>query len=157
MATAALLTSAVFFWVCRNLISLLSHNRPRTALKWVYRSSFGTFGTVTGQQTIRLLFTNDVASHNLRTITEYATYRWWSADGTYVVFRTPYFFPGRIENPGVDRWFVSTDKIEKIAADPAFRLNGVDGVWSGQTPDGSLLLLRDLSTSDLYALDVDLP
>ena len=99
----------------------------------------------------------DVASHNLRTITEYATYPLWSADGTYVVFRTPYFFPGHIENPGVYRWFVSTDKIEKIATDPAFRLNGVDGVWSGLTPDGSLLLVRDLSTSDLYALDADLP
>jgi hypothetical protein len=37
------------------------------------------------------------------------------------------------------------------------RYFGVWGVWSGQTPDNSRLFARDLSTQDIYALDVDLP
>jgi Tol biopolymer transport system component len=34
---------------------------------------------------------------------------------------------------------------------------GVWGTWFGVTPDGSPLLLRDLSIHEIYALDVDLP
>jgi DNA-binding winged helix-turn-helix (wHTH) protein/Tol biopolymer transport system component len=98
----------------------------------------------------------DTVSHNIRPLAEVADYPHWSADGTYVCFRTPYF-RGRVRNPGVYRWLVSTNRIEKLAGDPDFRLNGVDGAWSGLTPDGSFLVLRDLSTSDLYALDVELP
>jgi len=29
--------------------------------------------------------------------------------------------------------------------------------WSGIAPDGSALFTRDLSTDDIYALDLDLP
>jgi hypothetical protein len=31
------------------------------------------------------------------------------------------------------------------------------GPWSGITPDGSLLFVRDLSTDEIYALDLELP
>jgi Tol biopolymer transport system component len=98
----------------------------------------------------------DAVSHNVRTLAKTADYPHWSADGTFVCFRTPYFL-NPVENPGIYRWVVSTNKIEKLASDPDFRLNGVSGVWSGLTPDGSLLLLRDLSLLDLYVLDVELP
>jgi Tol biopolymer transport system component/DNA-binding winged helix-turn-helix (wHTH) protein len=98
----------------------------------------------------------DTASHDTRTLAKSADFPHWSTDGTYVYFRTPYFGPP-VENPGTYRWLVSTDKIEKLASDPDFRLNGVYGVWSGLPPDGSLLLVRDLSASDLYVLDVELP
>jgi len=37
------------------------------------------------------------------------------------------------------------------------RYIGLFGTWGGQTPDGSRLFVRDLSTQDVYALDVDLP
>jgi Tol biopolymer transport system component len=37
------------------------------------------------------------------------------------------------------------------------RYLGVWGSWSGQAPDDSRLFVRDLSTQDIYALDVDLP
>jgi hypothetical protein len=37
------------------------------------------------------------------------------------------------------------------------RLNSVWGAWSGITPDGSALFVRDVSTQEIYALDVDLP
>jgi Tol biopolymer transport system component len=98
----------------------------------------------------------DTASHNIRTVADVADFPRWSVDGAFVSFRTPYF-RGPIENAGTFRWLASTNKIEKLAADPEFRLNGVNGVWSGLTPDGSLLVLRDLSSSDLYVLDVELP
>jgi hypothetical protein len=29
--------------------------------------------------------------------------------------------------------------------------------WSGLSPDGSALFVRDLSTDEMYALDVDFP
>ena len=31
------------------------------------------------------------------------------------------------------------------------------GSWSGQAPDDSRLFVRDVSTQDIYALDIDLP
>jgi Tol biopolymer transport system component len=37
------------------------------------------------------------------------------------------------------------------------RYFGIWGPWSGSAPDGSRLFVRDLSTQDIYALDVDLP
>ena len=37
------------------------------------------------------------------------------------------------------------------------RYFGVWGPWGGQAPDDSRLFIRDLSTQDIYALDVDLP
>jgi hypothetical protein len=40
---------------------------------------------------------------------------------------------------------------------PDFLLAGIYGVSYGLTPEGDILMLRDLSTRDLYALDVDLP
>jgi hypothetical protein len=36
-------------------------------------------------------------------------------------------------------------------------LIGVDGAWSGLTPDGAPLLVRNLSTSGIYRLDLELP
>jgi hypothetical protein len=40
---------------------------------------------------------------------------------------------------------------------PDFLLAGVYGVGFGLTPHGDILMLRDLSTRDLYALDLELP
>jgi len=37
------------------------------------------------------------------------------------------------------------------------RYVGILGSWSGEAPDGSRTFTRDLSTQDVYALDVDLP
>ena len=71
-------------------------------------------------------------------------------------FRTQYF-DRAVQNPGMYRWVASTNRVEKMFPDPDFHLSGVRGVWSGLAPDGSFLVLRDLSTSDLYALDLDLP
>jgi len=37
------------------------------------------------------------------------------------------------------------------------RYRGVPSIWSGITPDGSPLFLRDVSTDEIYALDLELP
>jgi hypothetical protein len=37
------------------------------------------------------------------------------------------------------------------------RLMSVMGPWNGIAPDGSALFVRDISTHEIYALDVDLP
>jgi hypothetical protein len=31
------------------------------------------------------------------------------------------------------------------------------GAWSGLAPDGSALFVRDLSTDEIYSLDLELP
>ena len=104
----------------------------------------------------RKLTLYDMLSHNTRALAEEADYPRWSADGIYVFFRTVYFLPG-VENPGIYRWQASANTIEKVLAPPDFPLCGILGVWSGLTPDGALLLVRDLSTRDLYRLDMELP
>jgi Tol biopolymer transport system component/DNA-binding winged helix-turn-helix (wHTH) protein len=104
----------------------------------------------------RKLTLYDMLSHNTRVLTGNADYPRWSPDGKYVFFRTVYFLPG-VENPGIYRWQASANRIEKVFAPPDFPLCGILGVWSGLTPDGALLLLRDLSTRDLYRLDMELP
>jgi hypothetical protein len=37
------------------------------------------------------------------------------------------------------------------------RYSGPIGAWSGLTPDGSALFVKNLSTDEIYALDLDLP
>jgi DNA-binding winged helix-turn-helix (wHTH) protein/Tol biopolymer transport system component len=105
----------------------------------------------------RKLMLYDMLSHNVRTLAESADYPRWSTDGKYVYFRTLYYSLLPIENPGVYRWRASTNTIEKVLGSTDFPLVGLDGVWSGLTPDGAPLLLRDLSTRDICRLDVELP
>lgn len=100
----------------------------------------------------------DKLSHNARTVAEDADYPHWSTDGKYVYFRTPYFSRFLIKNRGVYRWRASTNTVETVVPDPPeFRLKGVFGVWSGVTPDGAPLVVKDLSNYDVYRLDLDLP
>lgn len=98
----------------------------------------------------------DVAAHSTRTLAEPADYPRWSADGQYVYFSTPYF-SAHGKAGGVHRWKISTNTTETVITYPDFLLTGVWGVAYGLTPDGAPLFLRDLSTRDLYALDVELP
>ena len=37
------------------------------------------------------------------------------------------------------------------------RFSGVWGAWSGVAPDGSVLSVRDVSSHEVYALDLQLP
>ncbi|HET9307738.1 MAG TPA: winged helix-turn-helix domain-containing protein [Candidatus Sulfotelmatobacter sp.] len=98
----------------------------------------------------------DVASHKTRAVAALADYPRWSADGRYVYFSTLYLAVGG-KSRGVYRWKMESDATEMVTAYPDFLLAGVWGVCYSLTPDGDTVFLRDLSTRDLYALDMVLP
>jgi DNA-binding winged helix-turn-helix (wHTH) protein/Tol biopolymer transport system component len=110
-------------------------------------------------ETTQKLILYDTVSHQRRQIAPLADYPFWSNDGRYVFFSTLFW---RRPDAGIFRWHPSTtpnspDKIDKILDLPNFLLGGVWGVWFALTPDGDPLILRDLTTTDLYAIDLDLP
>jgi serine/threonine protein kinase/Tol biopolymer transport system component len=99
-------------------------------------------------------------------IFEFETQRWselagkdigwqnWSADGKYVYFDT-----GFGSDAAIFRVRVADQKLERIASLKGFRRAvGTDGgPWSGLAPDGSPLLLRNVGTQEVYALNVEFP
>jgi DNA-binding winged helix-turn-helix (wHTH) protein/Tol biopolymer transport system component len=109
------------------------------------------------EDTTHKLMLYDMVTHNTRILGGVADYPRWSADGQYVYFSTPYFFNPRGNTSGVYRWKFSTNTTEAVITYPDFLLAGVYGVSYGLTPAGEILMLRDLSTRDLYALDLELP
>ncbi len=77
----------------------------------------------------------------------------WSRDGQYIYFdtfleREPAFFRLRVSDRRLER-LVSLKDIR--------RAWGTFGPWSGLAPDDSPLLLRDVSSQEIYALDWQLP
>jgi len=46
---------------------------------------------------------------------------------------------------------------EVVSLQGVKRAEGEFGKWSGVTPDGSPLLLRDIGTQEIYALDWEAP
>jgi Tol biopolymer transport system component len=77
----------------------------------------------------------------------------WSSDGKYVYFDT-----GLSDNPGVYRVRVAERKIERVTDLKGLRRSVFAWIpWSGITPDGSPLLVRDISSQEVYALDFEAP
>jgi Tol biopolymer transport system component len=77
----------------------------------------------------------------------------WSKDSKYIYFDT-----GLSENPAMYRVRVADRKLERIADLKGFRRVVFGWIpWSGVTPDGAPLLLRDLSSQEVYALDFETP
>jgi Tol biopolymer transport system component len=77
----------------------------------------------------------------------------WSPDSKYLGFDTsftddPAFFRVRVGDGQIER-IVSLSKIR--------RFFGQWGEWSGMTPDGSPIVVRDISSQEIYALDWQLP
>ena len=105
-------------------------------------------------ETTQNLILYDTASHATRTLAGLADYPVWSGDGRYIYFSTLFF---RRPGSGIFRWELSTGKLNTLAGPPDFPLGGIWGVWFGLTPDGDPLVVRDMSSTDLYALDVNLP
>jgi eukaryotic-like serine/threonine-protein kinase len=76
----------------------------------------------------------------------------WSRDGNYI-----YSYSSGID-PALYRVRVSDHKIERIVSLKGIRLTiGTYGTWSGLAADDSPLLLRDVGTQEIYALDLQLP
>lgn len=77
----------------------------------------------------------------------------WSSDGKYVYFDT-----GLSDDPAVYRVRVSDRKVERVADLKGLRRTVSAWIpWSGVTPDGSPLLVRDISSQEVYALDFEAP
>ncbi len=76
----------------------------------------------------------------------------WSKDGDYIYFHT---FG---TEPAIYRVRVSDHKLEKITSLKGLRLTiGDFGTWCGLAPDDSPLVLRDVGSQEIYALDLQLP
>ena len=77
----------------------------------------------------------------------------WSRDSKYIYFDT-----GLSENPAFYRARVADRKVERLADLKGFRRVVFAWIpWSGITPNGTPLLLRDISSQEVYALDLDTP
>jgi len=80
-------------------------------------------------------------------------YMTWSPDGRYIGFDTS--FTG---DPEFFRVRVADGLIERVASlKNIHRFFSQVGEWSGMAPDGSPLVVRDISTQEIYALDWQLP
>ncbi len=83
----------------------------------------------------------------------YVGYPNWSRDGQYI-----YYDSELGDQTGFYRVRISDRKVERIVSFKDIRRAvGSLGSWGGLAPDDSPLLLRDTSTEELYAIDVDLP
>jgi Tol biopolymer transport system component len=107
------------------------------------------------QETHALILYNFV-SHAAKVLAEMADYPRWSSDGRSVYFNNLYY-SGKGRAGGVCRWDASKGTISTLLNYPDFLLAGMYGVTFSVTPDGSILLLKDASNRDLYALDLELP
>ena len=70
----------------------------------------------------------------------------WSRDGRYVYYN---------QKPGYRRVKVGQTRSDLIVDLKDLRRSGFD--WSGLTPDDSALFVRDVSTDEIYAFELELP
>ena len=81
------------------------------------------------------------------------SYPGWSRDGTYLYFST-----FETDKPAFYRIGLGQTRPELVLELRNLkRYIGALAAWSGITPDGSPLFVRDVSTDEIYALDLDLP
>jgi len=80
-------------------------------------------------------------------------YASWSRDGRFLYLED---FLGN--EPSFFRFQVATHKLEKLFSLKDFRQTfGAFGPWSGLAPDDSFLLLREIGSQEIYALDIEFP
>jgi DNA-binding winged helix-turn-helix (wHTH) protein/Tol biopolymer transport system component len=81
------------------------------------------------------------------------SYPQWSRDGKYI-----YFYSINQNDRALLRLRISDRKIERLASLKNFRLAiGSFGAWVGWAPDDSPLVLRDIGSQDIYALEWQTP
>jgi Tol biopolymer transport system component len=81
-----------------------------------------------------------------------AAYPNWSRDGSHVYFHSVG------SDPALYRVRISDHKLERIVGLKGVRLTiGIAGTWCGLGPDDSPLILRDVGTQEIYALDLQSP
>ena len=73
----------------------------------------------------------------------------WSHDGRYLYLDSPYS-----SDPAIYRIEIATRRIERVASLKGVpRINRQMGLWIGLTPDDSPLVLRDLESTEIFALE----
>lgn len=110
----------------------------------------------------RFMVANTVDRQKLM-LFDYATQKWselvnmssgytqWSGDSEFV-----YFDSGTSTDPAIYRIRLSDKKLERVATFKGIRRVFTAFVaWSGLTPDGLPLLMRDTGTQEVYALDLE--
>jgi len=76
----------------------------------------------------------------------------WSRNGKYI------YLDGSLgDDPALMRVRVSDRKLERIGSLKDLKRAGNLGPWAGLTPDDSPLLVRNVGTQEIYALDWDAP
>ena len=110
----------------------------------------GTYVAATIQPS-ETLVTFNLTSHQRRELARNAQYPTWSPDGHFIYFNS---FEG--SSPAMYRVNVSDDRIETLFTLDEFTVIGSWGFWSSVAPDGSILLMRDTGSSDVYAVDWEL-
>ncbi len=82
-----------------------------------------------------------------------ASFPSWSRDGRYIYFDSSYG-----DDPALLRVRISDRKLERLVSLKDFRRTGnLFALWFGLAPDDSPLVVRDVGTTDIYALDWDAP
>jgi Tol biopolymer transport system component len=78
----------------------------------------------------------------------------WSHDGSYLYYDNTF-----TDRPTFRRIKIGQTRSELLAdlKDLHRYYSTAAGAWSGVAPDGSALFARDLGTSEIYALDLELP
>ena len=109
----------------------------------------------------------DIDSHKLF-LFDFTTRRWlelavfhdsmgwqnWSRDGTWIQVQGA-LTPGEY---GIYRVRLSDRRVERVVSGKELgHISGVMGSWNGLTPDDSLLVMRDHSTTEVYALEWEAP
>jgi Tol biopolymer transport system component len=80
-------------------------------------------------------------------------YQNWSKDGRYIYFDSLFQ-----RNKELLRMRIPGAQVEHLASLSGFEVGvGDAGAWNSVTPDGSPMLMRNIGTSEIYRLDVELP
>jgi Tol biopolymer transport system component len=79
-------------------------------------------------------------------------YSMWSRESQYI-----YYESSLAKEPGLFRIRVSDRKVEKLGSLDGIGQGGNVPLWMGLAPDDSPLVMRNLQTQEIYALDLRVP
>jgi eukaryotic-like serine/threonine-protein kinase len=82
-------------------------------------------------------------------------YPTWSKDSTYIYFDN--FLTDHPTSRRVKLGSAQSEALYSLSSLNRYQNNSASGQWSGMAPDDSRLYVQDLSVTEIYALDVDLP
>jgi eukaryotic-like serine/threonine-protein kinase len=95
----------------------------------------------------------DFETQRWRNVTDMSTnYPAWTSDSRYLYFDTMFG-----AEPAIVRLDIQSGNLQNVVSLKDVSRAGNFGVWSGLTPDGSPLILRNVGRQEIYSLEVVLP